>query len=271
MATYAIGDIHGCFEQLQRLLDHIKYNSQHDTLWFTGDLVNGGPQPTETLRFIKDLGDKAVCVLGNHDLTLLAVASGKLAALNDRAIGYDAVFAAADRDTLLDWLRTLPLTHYDAEFNALLVHAGVLPTWDLTKIQQLSREVETLLRSTDIEKFYAVMHGDLPDTWSDTLTGIDRVRFIINTLTRMRFCNAAGSLALKSKGEAAKAPDGYAPWFTLINPSMQNTKIIFGHWAALLGETGVPNAFAIDTGCVWGNSLTALRLNDWRRFSIPAL
>lgn len=173
MSTYAIGDIHGCYEQLLQLLNVINYNPQQDTLWFTGDLVNGGPQPAETVRFIKNLPSSTVCVLGNHDLSLLAVAANKIKDFRDRKIGLTQILNAEDRDELLEWLRHRPLTHYSAEFNTLLVHAGVLPIWDLAKVQELAREVETILRSSNPETLYEHFLGEEPAVWGDSLTGRD--------------------------------------------------------------------------------------------------
>jgi len=268
MATYAIGDIHGCFDQLQDLLAKINFNPTQDTLWFTGDLINGGPKSVETLRFIKSLGDNCICVLGNHDLVLLGVAANKLSAPNDRTRGFESVLTAPDRAELLTWLRTQPLVHYDAKFNALLVHAGVLPQWTLSEILAHAKEVESVLIGSHVNNFYAVMYGDQPEQWHDKLQGWDRIRFIINCFTRMRFCDPQGKLDMKSKGQIDSAPAGFRPWFKFPEPKTKDLRIIFGHWAALLGETGVDNAFAIDTGCVWGHRLTALRLDDWQRFTV---
>jgi len=271
MATYAIGDIHGCFDQLQNLLNLIKFNPQEDTLWFAGDLVNGGPQPVETLKFIKSLGDKCICVLGNHDLVMLGVAANKLSAPKDRPIGIESVLAAPDSSELLDWLSKQPLVHYDAKFNALIVHAGVLPQWDLTQILARAKEVETLLRGPEADSLYDQMYGNQPESWDDNLSSWPRIRFIINCFTRMRFCDQYGKLDLITKGNVNSAPAGYLPWFEVPGRKTKDIKIIFGHWASLMGETGVPNALGIDTGCVWGHRLTALRLDDWQRFSVPGL
>lgn len=271
MPTYAIGDIHGCYKQLLNLLDLINYNPQQDTLWFTGDLVNGGPNPADTVRFIKNLPSSTVCVLGNHDLALLAVAAGKIKDLRDRKIGLTQILNAEDRDELFAWLRQRPLTHYSAEFKTLLVHAGVLPIWDLAKVQELAREVEVILRGSNPESLYENFLGEEPEVWSDSLTGWDRIRFIVNCLMRMRFCSTDGALDLVTKGEVSAGAANYFPWFKIPNPSFNDTRIIFGHWAAILGETGVANIEALDTGCVWGNKLTALRLDDMQRFSVPGI
>lgn len=269
MSTYAIGDIHGCFDPLQHLLDLIKFDPAQDTLWFTGDLCNGGPKPAETMRFIRDLKDNAICILGNHDIGLLAIVAGAIDAPHDRGVGFTPILTAPDRDELLEWMRRLPLTHYDPKFNALLVHAGLLPIWSVAKAQTLAREVEVVLRGTNPNLLYSAF-GNYPNEWDEDLQGIDRLRFIANALTRMRFCNAQGALELDTKGESANAPAGYAPWFNFQNPNAANVNVIFGHWSALRGVTGVATAHAIDYGCVWGGSLAALRLDDWRIFSVPA-
>jgi bis(5'-nucleosyl)-tetraphosphatase (symmetrical) len=268
MATYAIGDIHGCYDQLIQLLELIKFDQQKDTLWFTGDLVNGGPKPAATIRFIKSQKPDTVCILGNHDITLLAAAAGKIPLPNDRGIGVEEIINAPDREELLEWVRYRPLTHYSEQFNTLLVHAGILPNWDLTTVQTLAYEVENILQSNDPNELYANLRGDLPNTWDPNLQGWERIRFIINVFTRMRFCNASGSIDLSSKGEITTAPVGYQAWFQITNQYFKDKKIIFGHWAALMGKTDIANIYAIDTGCVWGNSLTALRLDDWQRFAV---
>jgi len=271
MATYVIGDIHGCLDQLQDLLNKIHYNQQQDTLWFTGDLVNGGPKSLETLRFIKDLPTSTICVLGNHDLTLLGVAAGKIIHPQDRKFGLESILTASDRDALLEWLRWRPLAHYDATFNALLVHAGVIPQWDIVEIQQHSHEMEAVLRSDLADHFFANMFGNTPDEWDPKLSGSDRYRFIHNCFTRIRFCDPQGKIELDSKGDINSAPPGFYPWYTIANRKTADINIIFGHWAALLGNANVANIYAIDTGCVWGHELTALRLDDWQKFSVPGL
>ncbi len=271
MATYAIGDLHGCFDQLLNLLDQIKYDQQQDVLWFTGDLINGGPKPVETVRFIKELGDRAICVLGNHDLTLLRITSCDLEPPKSKRIGFEPILHAPDRQELIDWLRGQPLSHYDPSFNALLVHAGVLPSWDLTTIQSLSSEIEIILQAPNIDKNYYPIYGNTPYTWDNTLRGDERARFILNCLTRMRFCTPFGGLEFEHNGNANSAPTGYMPWYAVPNRMTKDVNIIFGHWSAIAGETGVNNAFAIDTGCMWGGRLTALRLDDWQTFSVPGL
>jgi bis(5'-nucleosyl)-tetraphosphatase (symmetrical) len=267
MATYAIGDIHGCYDQLQNLLDLIKFDPSVDKLWFTGDLVNGGPKPAEVVRLIKSLNN-AVCVLGNHDLVLIAVAAGQLPAPEDRSIGLEPILNATDSNDLIAWLRQRPIVHFDPDFNALLVHAGVLPQWSVQQIQNLAHEIEQLLRAPNANQFYAQMYGNEPHDWNEDLTGMPRIRFLINCFTRMRFCTADGNIDLAAKGTPEAKPNGFEPWFKLPNVRDKNLKIIFGHWAALNGQTGMPNMIGLDTGCVWGRKLTAIRLDDSQYFSI---
>ena len=268
MATYVIGDIHGCFAQLQLLLELIKFDKSKDTLWFTGDLINGGPQPAETLRFIKSLGDKQVCVLGNHDLVLLGTAVNAISVPNDRHLGFEPVLEADDRNELLAWLKMRPIVHFDPHFNVLLVHAGVLPQWSLQQIQAYAHEVESIIRGQQSTEFYGEMYGNLPALWSDDLTGWPRIRCLVNCFTRMRFCTPQGKLDLTIKGPIEAAPNGCMPWFKIPTTRDDNVKILFGHWASLMGHTGEPDAIALDTGCVWGKRLTALRLDDWQFFSV---
>lgn len=269
MATYVIGDIHGCYDELQLLLESIKFNPNQDTLWFTGDLINGGPKPAEVLRFIKNLGDKHICILGNHDLVLLALAAEKIIPHNDRKIGFEPVFAVDDWPELIEWLRMRPLIHYDASRNIVLVHAGVLPQWNIKQIQEYAREVEASLQGANYHALYENMFGNQPEQWNDKLSGWERLRFIINCMTRMRFCTPEGKLDLIAKGEMHTAPTDYLPWFQL--PRHDDLKIIFGHWAALRGKTGVANIIAMDTGCVWGNELSALNLDTGTLYSVEKI
>lgn len=267
MATYVIGDIHGCYDQLQNLLDVINFDSNNDILWFTGDLVNGGPKPAEVVRFIKSLGENQICVLGNHDLVLLAMAAGKVTPHNDRKIGFEPFFTADDNAELIHWLTKRPILHYDPQFNCVLVHAGILPSWSLQDVLAHKQEIEVLLHGSDNLSFYENMFGNEPAKWSNDLAGWDRIRFILNCFVRMRFCTQDGRLDLITKGEMNVAPSGYAPWFQI--PRHDDLKIIFGHWAALMGTTNVPNAIAMDTGCVWGERLSARNLNTGAIFSVP--
>jgi len=267
MPTYAIGDVQGCYRELQDLLATIAFGAQ-DSVWLTGDIVNRGPQSLETLRFIKALGAQAITVLGNHDLHLLTVAANAVP-LKQKDTLQD-VLAAKDREELLDWLRQLPLVHYDKTLNYLLVHAGIPPQWNITSACTYAHEVEKVLRSDDAALFLAHMYGEQPSRWSDALQGWGRLRYITNALTRMRFCTAEGELEFHHKQKNADVPEGFMPWFEHTQFQALPYQIIFGHWAALEGKTYHPRIHAIDTGCAWGNRLTALRLEDGKRFSVAA-
>lgn len=267
MATYVIGDLQGCLTPLMQLLEHIQYRADQDQLWFAGDLINRGPESLETLRFIKSLGHNTKVVLGNHDLHLLAVSygHGKL----KRGDTLADILTAGDRDDLMDWLRQQPLCHYDEQLNTVMTHAGIPPCWDLKKTQTLAKEVEDKLRSDTVDDFFATMYGNTPNQWDDKLTGTDRLRTITNYLTRMRFCDENSKLDLESKEGISTAAKGYAAWFNYPTNVPSDCHIVFGHWAALEGKTQQERIHALDTGCVWGGSLTALRLEDRQRFSTP--
>jgi bis(5'-nucleosyl)-tetraphosphatase (symmetrical) len=266
MSIYAIGDIQGCYAEFENLLEQIQFNSEHDVLWFTGDLVNRGPCSLDVLRFVKALGDRHVTVLGNHDLHLLAVAYG----VRDihRGDTLEAILAAKDKHELMDWLRHRPVLHYDKSCGYVMTHAGLAPAWSLNEAGLLAQEVEAVLRGNSPEILLKNMYGNQPDRWDNKLSGMERLRCIINFLTRMRFCHADGRLDLSYKGEIAGKPKELIPWFDVPDRVNVNEKIIFGHWAALSGKTDVPNVYALDTGCVWGNCLTAMRLEDAKRFSV---
>lgn len=264
MAHYCIGDIQGCFSELMSLLEQIKFDPQQDVLWFTGDLVNRGPQSLEVLRFVKSLGKQAITVLGNHDLHLLAVANGK--ATTKPFDTLDSILQADDCEELCHWLRQQPLIHH--QFGYTLVHAGLPPQWDLIQALQYAREVETILRHEEqYQDFLAHMYGNEPSCWDEALTGNDRFRVITNYLTRLRFCSSNGAIELVMKGEANTSLPGYLPWFKIPHRKTQNLNILFGHWAALKGQVDEPGVFALDTGCIWGNCLSAMRLEDGQRFS----
>lgn len=265
MASYAVGDIQGCFSELQALLKLIQFNPQHDTLWITGDLVNRGPQSLEVLRFVKALGERAIVVLGNHDLHLLAVACGQQTLQKSDTLA--EIINAPDGQAYCAWLRQQPLIHYDQGY--VLVHAGILPQWTLQDALNHAREVEKILRSDKYPELFRHMYGDVPNQWSEQLTGWERVRMILNVFTRMRFCDTQGTLDLSEKGLPSAPPSGFMPWFKIPSPAHKDLKIIFGHWAALNGQADEPHVYALDTGCAWGNCLTALRLEDGRRFSVP--
>lgn len=267
MATFVIGDVQGCFQQLERLLSHIKFDPFSDTLWFAGDLVNRGPDSLSVLRFVRSLGDKHITVLGNHDLHLLAVAKGA-AKLHREDTLYD-ILEAADCDQLLEWLLQRPLIHYDKEVNAVLTHAGIAPYWTIGKAVLLANEVENQLQSKDATAFLQVIYGNKPDLWDDTLTGYDRLRCIVNYFTRMRLCDAEGRLDFNYTGGLANCPPNLYPWFLVPHRFDEQVDILFGHWAALNGEVTVPYINALDTGCVWGNTLTAMCVETKARFSVP--
>jgi bis(5'-nucleosyl)-tetraphosphatase (symmetrical) len=263
MAIYAIGDIQGCCTELQQLLDQILFDPAQDTLWFVGDLVNRGPDSLQVLRLVKSFGDSAITVLGNHDLHLLAVAAG-VAELH-RSDTLNELLNAPDRDELLAWLRRQPLLY--AKDSYVLVHAGLLPQWSIKQAIGLSREVEQALRSDDYVSFFEHMYGNSPRTWSNDLNGYKRLRVITNALTRMRICTPQGEMDFKFKGEVEKIPENYLPWFDLPKRKSQDATVIFGHWSAL-GLKITPNIIALDTGCLWGGSLTAIRLEDRKIFQV---
>ncbi len=270
MAVYAIGDIQGCFDELQQLLQQLNFDKQHDRLWFCGDLVNRGPKSLEVLRFVKGLADRAVTVLGNHDLHLLAKAEGFGKQLAKDTL--DEILNAPDRDELLTWLRHQPLLHHDAELGFTMVHAGLPPQWDLATAQACANELESKLRGPDYHEFIQVMYGNKPDHWSDDHEYIDRLRFITNVFTRLRFCYADGRLELKAKGKPGTEKKGTMPWFDVPGRKSKKQRIVFGHWSTLgVGER--KNAFALDGGCLWGGQLVALRLDceqpEW--FAIDCL
>lgn len=259
MATYAIGDVQGCFDELQALLGAAGYEKRKDRLWFVGDLVNRGPKSLDVLRFVKGLGDSAVVVLGNHDLHLVTQHEGIERPRKDDSLG--DVLAATDRKALVGWLRTRPLMHVEDGF--AMVHAGLLPEWPIHKALSLSKEVQNALASPAYREFLANLYGSTPDRWSDSLRGWDRLRVIVNAMTRMRFCTPEGKMDFKAKGE--KAPAGYQPWFEL-RPRGEGP-IVCGHWSAL-GLKLEPRLLALDTGCVWGGSLSALRLEDRKLYQV---
>lgn len=257
MALYAVGDLQGCLAPLRCLLERVAFDPARDRLWLVGDLVNRGPQSLETLRFLFAMRESVVCVLGNHDLHLLAVAHNV-----ERLKKGDTlreILDAPDRDDLLDWLRHLPLVHHDAERQITLVHAGIPPQWTLKKALKRAAEVEEALRDdARLPLFLDGMYGNEPDQWHSELRGVARLRTITNYFTRMRFCTADGRLDLKSKEGLGSAPKGFAPWFSHAGRKMRGQKILFGHWAALQGRCDEPDVEALDSGCVWGGALTLL-------------
>lgn len=263
MATYAVGDIQGCYDSLRRLLDLCRFDPSRDRLWLVGDLVNRGPHSLETLRFVKQLGDAALTVLGNHDLYLLMASEGYGKPGKQDTLG--PVLAAPDRDELLTWLRHQRLCHQ--ENGHFLVHAGLLPQWSATQARALGGEVEALLASENYRDALAHMWGSEPPAWSDDLSGWERMRVIVNAMTRMRFCSATGVMELRTKGEAANAPPGFMPWFDVPGRRTADTVLVTGHWSAL-GLRIRPDLLALDSGCLWGGHLTAVRLPDRAIFQV---
>ncbi len=258
MAVYAIGDVQGCQRELMTLLSLLEFNPDSDRLWFVGDLVNRGPNSLEVLRFVKSLGDRAVTVLGNHDLHLLAIATGTREPGPGDTFG--DILAAPDRAELIDWLRRLPLLHHDAGLGYTMIHAGLPPQWDLAQAAGCAAELEAVLRSDDYVAFLRDMYGGKPDWWSEDLRGTDRLRFILNCYTRLRFCDAHGRIHLKEKGSPFEREDDLKPWFEFPGRASAGLNLVFGHWSTL-GRYHAPGVCALDSGCVWGGALTALRLD----------
>ncbi len=265
MATYAIGDIQGCYSALRRLLDQCRFDPARDRLWLVGDLVNRGPQSLAVLRFVKNLGARAITLLGNHDLHLLVVAAGHVKPHRGDTLA--AILRAPDRDELLDWLRRRKMMHAGAGY--AMVHAGLLPQWSIAKALKLAREVEVALRGDAYDDFLRHMYGNQPDRWRDDLAGIERLRVITNVMTRMRICTVDGKMEFAHKGKPVNLPRGYLPWFSVPRRRSQGTPVIFGHWAAL-GLYTESNVIALDTGCVWGGALSALRLSDRKLYQHAA-
>ena len=257
MTTYAIGDIQGCYSALRRLLDQLGFDSARDRLWLVGDIVNRGPHSLAVLRFVKSLGARAITVLGNHDLHLLVVAAGHVKP--HRGDTLSAILRAPDSDELLDWLRRRKMMHVGAGY--AMVHAGLLPQWSIEKALRLANEVEVALQGDDYVNFLRHLYGDQPDRWRDDLTGVDRLRVITNVLTRLRICTVEGKMEFSHKSGPTGLPRGYMPWYCVPRRRSRATPVICGHWAALGLYTGF-NVFALDTGCVWGGELSALRLSD---------
>lgn len=259
MAVYAVGDVQGCYDELRRALDGVAFEPGQDRLWFVGDLVNRGPQSLEVLRYVRGLGETAVCVLGNHDLHLLALAAGNLREGDDHTL--DAVVAAPDRDELLAWLRHRPLIHHDAELDFLMIHAGLPPQWDLTTALACAHEVEAVLRDDRHGEYFRHMYGNKPRRWRPDLRGMERWRFTTNCLTRLRYCELDGRLALKEKGPPGSQATGCIPWFAHPRRATRDQRIVFGHWSTL-GYVAEHNVWALDTGCLWGGALTLLRIDQ---------
>jgi bis(5'-nucleosyl)-tetraphosphatase (symmetrical) len=263
MATIAIGDVQGCYDQLMRLLEHAGFDERRDVLWFVGDLVNRGPLSLASVRFVKGLGNRAVTVLGNHDLNLLAVAEGVRKPHRGDTDG--DILAAPDRDELLAWLRQRKMMHVENGY--AMVHAGLLPQWNVSQALALAHEVEAALSGPGYRQFLRDMYGNEPACWRDDLAGADRLRIIVNAMARMRLTSPDGALELGYKLGLDGMPRGYVPWYDAPNRASRDTTIIFGHWAAL-GLIVREDVVCLDSGCVWGRALSALRLEDRQLFQL---
>jgi bis(5'-nucleosyl)-tetraphosphatase (symmetrical) len=260
MSLYLIGDLQGCHAPFQRLLEKMDFSPSRDTLYILGDLVNRGPDSLKVLRSLSALGDAAQCLLGNHDLHLLALWQGaRKPGRNDTV---QDILQAPDIDALLDWLRHRAMALH--RHGWLMVHAGVLPQWSVAQTMALAAEVEQVLRGGDLKDFFSAMYGNMPDQWSDDLWGADRLRVVVNALTRLRFCTPEGVMEFSSTEGAGGAPAGYLPWFELPQRQTAGTPLAFGHWSTLAKDGGTPqlhnNTLPLDTGCVWGGCLTAAKL-----------
>jgi bis(5'-nucleosyl)-tetraphosphatase (symmetrical) len=259
LAQYAIGDLQGCYDPFRRLLDKLSFDPEKDRLWLTGDLVNRGPKSRRTLRYVKSLGKSAISVLGNHDLHLLALAHD-INVSKSRFESLWKILAKDNCDELIDWLRFQPLAHFSKEINTLMVHAGIPPQWTVKKTLRRAKEVEIALQADNYIEFLDKMYGNLPDKWSGKLCGHARLRYIVNALTRMRMITSDGRIDFSYTGPPDQASDTLKPWFAAENARWRGTRIVFGHWSALglMVESGL---IAVDTGCVWGRQLTAVRLD----------
>ncbi|MBV8470687.1 MAG: symmetrical bis(5'-nucleosyl)-tetraphosphatase [Burkholderiaceae bacterium] len=257
--NYIIGDLQGCCDALERLLLKLEFSPSRDHLYVLGDLVNRGPHSLATLRKLQALGGGATCLLGNHDLHLLALACGARKAKRDDTA--QEILAAPDRDALLDWLRRQHMARLEQGW--LMVHAGVVPQWSTEQTLLCAGEVESMLRGPDLVDFLHAMYANTPDKWSPDLQGIERLRFIVNVLTRIRFCDAKGCLDHKTKDGAGSAPPGFFPWFDAPGRKTEGQAIAFGHWSTL-GLMQRPHLLALDTGCVWGGRLSAARVEAGR-------
>ena len=257
MATYAIGDLQGCYSELEQLLTKIQFNPQHDQVWFVGDLVNRGPQSLTTIQFIRGLGDQAKCVLGNHDIHLIACYCGVQSCKPKSSL--HQILQHHDVDEIIHWLRQQPLLYSDPALNWTMVHAGLLPQWDFATAHECARQVELQLRSTHYAEFLAHAYGNEPNQWQHDLSNQDRLRVILNAFTRLRLCDHQGRMDFDYKGPPDKQPQHLHAWFNVPRKS-EDINIIFGHWSAL-GLINKPNLLALDTGCLWGGQLTAARID----------
>ena len=266
MATYAVGDIQGCYLEFRSLIELIGFNPNRDRLWLVGDLVNRGPGSLDTLRYVRDLGDAAITVLGNHDFHLLRLAAGYGTAHQSDTLA--AILEAPDRDDLIAWLGSQKLAHREGEW--LMIHAGLVPQWNADETLALAHEVEVVLASGARNEFLAKLYGDEPDHWDDSLEGFDRLRVIVNVLARMRFCDESGKMEFREKRGAAFAPAGYKAWFEHSNRKTADLIVVSGHWSTQQLML-TPSVWMLDSGCLWGGALTAVRLEDRRVFQVPSL
>jgi bis(5'-nucleosyl)-tetraphosphatase (symmetrical) len=260
MATYAIGDLQGCHDEFVRLLEKLKFDPAQDTLWLCGDLVNRGGQSLAVLRLVHSLGERTVCVLGNHDLSLLSIAEREEAEQAKVNPELREVLFAPDRDMLLDWLRARPLLHVDRKLGFMLVHAGLAPRWTIEAAERAAREVEQRLRGDGARRLLKSMFGNKPDLWSPRLQGIDRLRAAINVFTRLRYCDVRGRIAYSEKGPPGTQKAGLYPWFEVPGQKPRDIRVVCGHWSTLGRFHGL-GVYAIDGGCVWGGELIALQLD----------
>ncbi|GAB4298379.1 MAG: bis(5'-nucleosyl)-tetraphosphatase (symmetrical) ApaH [Methylophaga sp.] len=259
MAVYAIGDVQGCYDELSRMLDKVRFDPAADQIWLAGDLVNRGPKSLEVLRLSRNLADSCVCVLGNHDLHLLANAAGVVEYRHPMDT-IEPILKAPDSEELIQWLRQQPLFYHDAVLGFSMVHAGLPPEWTVAEALERSHEVESVLQGENWREFFEHMYGNKPKRWSPDLQGWDRLRFITNCFTRLRYCHEDGRLALKFKGAPEDKPLHQKPWFEMPRRASKEDKIIFGHWSTLgTGQYG--NVFSLDSGAVWGEALTAIRID----------
>lgn len=268
MSTYIIGDVHSCYRELKLLLEKIDFSTK-DKLVFTGDLINGGPYPIDTLNLIMDLNvnNKAKVILGNHDLSLIALAKEKIN-IEDKT-GFLPIIEHKKANQYISWLQRLDLLYYDDKLDFVAVHAGILPEWSLDEAIQYAKEAQDVFRGDKADDFFANMFGNEPNKWNSDLSGWDRIRFIVNVFTRMRFCHKDGSLELKNKGPAEQESIDEIPWY-LMNNRIGKTRVFFGHWAAILGNTGKKQYISVDTGCMWGGKLSAYRVEDNKIFSVDS-
>lgn len=270
MAVFAIGDVQGCYDVLVRLLERIDFNPESDQIWLAGDLVNRGPNSADVLRFCMRYPASVKVVLGNHDLHLLANAAG-VTEKKHRLDTLNSVLTAEDSEAMLNWLRHQPLFYHDADLQFSMVHAGLPPEWSIQDALDRAAEVETVLRGERWREFFKHMYGNKPKRWSEDLAGWDRMRYITNCFTRLRYCHEDGRLALRFKGAPADRPAKQKPWFAMPNRRSENDRIVFGHWS-MLGTGQYGNVFSLDSGAVWGDELTAVRIDQqpYQWFTVEA-